>query len=158
MNLLLVLMLGGLWAAILLTGVLGDRRPRSPIASVDDFERLMDTLAPLQQMPAPDDEGVIPIWHPPTAPRPSPRAAALRRRQQIFRALAAAVPGTFALALLFGTWAWLLPAVSTTALVTYCTLLVHLRRRADHRARVVRPLDRPTHQTPETPTRQAGEA
>jgi len=137
MNLLLVAMLGGLWAAILLTGVLG-RRPRSPIASVDSFERLMDTLAPLQQMTTPDDADDGPAWRPPQPPAPPAHVVALRRRQQVFRALAAAVPGTFALALLFGGVAWWLPVLAVAALLTYSALLVRLRRRTRRRQQVVR--------------------
>lgn len=136
MNLLLVAMLGGLWAAILLTGVLG-RRSRSPIASVDSFERLMGVLGPLQQMPTPQDDDT-PAWRPPAPPAPPPPVLALRRRQQVFRALAAAVPGALALALLFGRPAWWLPVLAVAALACYCTLLVRLRRRTDERQRVVR--------------------
>ncbi len=139
MNLLLVAMLGGLWAAILLTGVLG-RRPRSPIASVDSFERLMDTLAPLQQMTTPDDADDGPAWRPPQPPAPPPRVVALHRRQQVFRALAAAVPGALAVALLFRGPAWWLPVLAVAALLTYSALLVRLRRRTAERRQVVRPL------------------
>jgi len=143
MNLLLVAMLGGLWAAILLTGVPG-RRPRSPLASVDSFERYMDTLAPLQQMPSPDDEDAAWRPSPPSPPSPPPRAVVLRRRRQVVRALLAAVPGGLALALLFGSWAWVLPVLAVTALAVYCALLVHIRQRAERRTQVIRSLqDRP---------------
>jgi hypothetical protein len=136
MNLLLIAMLGGLWAAILLTGVLGDRRPRSPLASVDSFERLMDTLAPLQQMPPADPQGTTTARRPPAPPPVPARRLALRRRKQVFRTLVAAVPGTAAIGLLFGGWAWLLPLLALLALLAYCALLVRLRHQSDLRARV----------------------
>jgi membrane protein implicated in regulation of membrane protease activity len=63
---------------------------------------------------------------------------ALHRRRQVFRALAAAVPGAFALALLFGGVAWWLPVLAVAALLTYSALLVRLRRRTAERRQVVR--------------------
>jgi hypothetical protein len=128
MNVLLVAMLAGLWLLLLSPGVLRDRRPRSPIASIDSFERLMDTLGPLSAMPAP----------PPGAPvrlRLRRRSAAERRRLVVSRLSAALAMGLLT-ATLIGGWTWTLPVVAGTLLTAYLVAWAVVRRQAKLRARV----------------------
>ncbi|MPZ88045.1 MAG: hypothetical protein GEU81_08210 [Nitriliruptorales bacterium] len=136
MNFLLVVMLAGLWFWLLLPGVLRDRRPRSPIASVDAFERFMDTLGPLTDPQA----NTVDLEGPEFAAfrRRSGRFAVLRRRRRVFRGLIGAVVTTFAVASVFGEWAWWLAGTGATLLVLYTLLLIRMRRRSELQDRVRR--------------------
>lgn len=128
MNLLLVGLLAALWLWLLSPGVLRDRKPRSPIASVDSFERYMDTLAPLSTLPAPGPEAAV-------QPRP-PRPSAARRRRLIATRLAALLVAALAVASQVGGWTWALPATLATLLTAYLCALAVVRRRTDLRARI----------------------
>lgn len=127
MNFLLVAMLAGLWIWLLSPGVLRDRRPRSPLASVDHFERYMDTLAPLSDPGAP----------PPYA-RAVPRSAQ-RRRALVLSRLLAALAASLPIALLFGGLTWALPAIAGVLVVAYLAALAVYAHRVRLDARV-RPL------------------
>jgi hypothetical protein len=142
MNFLLVAMLAGLWIWLLSPGVLRDRRPRSPLASVDSFERYMDTLAPLSDPSAPG-----PVHGP--ARRPPRPMSPQRRRQLVLSRLLAALAVTLPIALLFGGWTWALPAVAATLVAAYVIGLAVFARRARLHARV-RPLPAPERQAPTT--------
>jgi lysylphosphatidylglycerol synthetase-like protein (DUF2156 family) len=147
MNLLLVAMLAGLWIWLLSPGVLRDRRPRSPLASVDSFERLMDTLAPLSQ-----EEGTP---RPEGAPhRIPPARLAAQRREQLFRRLVVVTLVTLVVAALFRGWMWVLPGVAGTLLAAYVIALLQFKRRAQLRARVRRLDER---RGAEVPAADAGE-
>lgn len=136
MNVLLVAMLAGLWIWLLSPGVLRDRRPRSPIASIDSFERYMDILAPLPSLPAPGPQGVVHVTRRGRTPA--------QRRRIIVSTLAAALTIALLVALIFGGRAWWLPASSATLLAAYVGALAEFQRRAELRARVRR---LPTHET-----------
>ena len=129
MNFLLVAMLAGLWIWLLSPGVLRDRRSRSPLASVDHFERYMDTLAPLS------DPSV-----PPPYARAVPRSAQ-RRRALVLSRLLAALALALPIALAFGGWTWVLPAVAGALVVAYVAALAVYAHRVRLAARV-RPLPR----------------
>lgn len=140
MNFLLVVMLAGLWFWLLSPGVLRDRRPRSPIASVDSFEHFMDTLGPLTDPRANTVDlkaGALAAYH-----QRSRRSAALRRRQMLFRSLLGAVVTTLVIALFTGGWTWWLPAVAATLLLGYILLLIRIRSQAELHRRVRRLPDR----------------
>jgi hypothetical protein len=129
-NVLLVAMLAGLWIWLLSPGVLRDRRPRSPIASIDSFERYMDILAPLSSLPAPGPEGAV-------QPAP-PRRSAARRRRFIVTRLAALLAMTLAAAQMFGVWTRWLPVIPALLLAAYLAALAEFHRRAELHARVRR--------------------
>jgi hypothetical protein len=128
MNLLLVGMLAALWLWLLSPGVLRDRKPKSPIASIDSFERYMDKLAPLPTLPAPGPEATV-------QPRP-PRPSAARRRRLIITRLSALCVATLAVATQAGGWTWALPATAATLLTAYLLALALVRRRAEVSARL----------------------
>jgi hypothetical protein len=133
MNVLLVVMLVGLWVWLLSPGVLRERRPRSVIPSIDSFERYMDTLAPLSEQPLPSDRpGVRRSIQVP------PHVLAAQRRQRLFSRLAIAVPPALLVGVLFGGWAWIVPLVVIILFVAYTTALVVHRRRRELQARVAR--------------------
>lgn len=148
MNLLVIVLLGLLWASILIPGVLRGRRQRSPHTSIDAFERSMGILAndlrrhvpgsappPGRQVLVVDDRDRF-------ARRPS-RLRALRRRRQVLQALvlltllsgvAAAVAGVPGLAAL---------GVSGTALAAYVAVLLRVRAREGDARRTLRYLPAP---------------
>ncbi len=130
MNVLLVVMLAGLWIWLLSPGVLRDRRPRSPIASIDSFERYMDILAPLSTLPAPGPNGAV-------RAAASPRSPAQRRRFVVTR-LAVILAVALGVALIFGGWTWWLPLIPASLLGIYLAALAEFHRRTEMRARVRR--------------------
>lgn len=134
MNFLLVVMLAGLWFWLLSPGVLRDRRPRSPIASVDSFERFMDTLGPLTD----PQVNTVDLGAPEIAAlqRRNRHSAVLRRRRVMFRSLAGLVVTTLVVAVVFGGWTWWLPAGAGTLLLSYTILLIRIRRQSELRHRV----------------------
>jgi hypothetical protein len=129
-NVLLVAMLAGLWIWLLSPGVLRDRRPRSPIASIDSFERYMDILAPLSSLPAPGPEGAVQAA--------SRRRSPARRRRFIVTRLGALLAMTLAAALTFGGWTRWLPLAPAILLAVYLVALAEFHRRTELRARVRR--------------------
>lgn len=141
MNVLLVVMLAGLWIWLLSPGVLWDRKPRSPIASVDSFERFMQHLEPLAKLPSFGPDGAV-------RAQPARRSAARRRRLIVTR-LSAALVAALVIALTFGGWTRWLPAAAALLLGSYLAALAETRRRADLRAPVHR---LPTADPAPTPT------
>lgn len=134
MNFLLVVMLAGLWFWLLSPGVLRDRRSRSPIASVDSFERFMDTLGPLTDPQA----STVDLQAPEFAAfrRRRSRSAVLRRRRIVFRNLLGTLVTTVVAALFFAGWVWWLAGGAATLLVAYTLLLIRLRWKSELRHRV----------------------
>lgn len=125
MNLVVVVLLGGLWVALLLPGVVRARRDASPINSVDSFERSMITLAGNVDASA----------------RPqSTTGRAARRRREVLARLATAVAVTATVALLVGGLAWLLFALAVLALAAYVGLLFQVQAREEEVRRKVRRL------------------
>lgn len=133
MNLLVVVVLAGLWALILLPGLLREHRSRSPLATIDRFERSMGILAKRQRgagmsgtrRRSPGRQVLIIDPHRLTGA--SNRARVLRRRRQtVLRlAAAAAVAGLLALAL-GGLFLWLFTAAAT-GLLGYLAMLARIR-------------------------------
>jgi uncharacterized membrane protein YphA (DoxX/SURF4 family) len=130
MNVLLVAMLVGLWIWLLSPGVLRDRRPRSPIASIDSFERYMDILAPLSSLPTSGADGTV-------QPPPS-RGLPAQRRRFFVTWLTVILTVTLAVSLTVGGWTRWLPLVPAVLLGAYLAALAEFHRRAELRARVSR--------------------
>jgi hypothetical protein len=147
MSQVVVVLLGLLWASILIPGVLRDRRQRSPQNSIDAFERSMGILANDLRLRAPgtspgaaagrsvlvvDDTDRF-------AGRPA-RLRTLRRRRQVLQALvtltllsalAVTVAGPVALPAL---------AASGTGAATYLLVLLRVRAREGDARRTLRHL------------------
>lgn len=153
MSVLVVVLLGGLWALILLPGAWRDRHG-SPLQSIDAFEQSMSRLAPPRTPPGghvvvlgrPDQVGrpapspSLPVISAPLAPPPArvrvarprgPSPETLQRRRQVLAVLAAATAVTGIGGLLVGGIAWLLFVVAYAAFFGYVALLVQLRSRRD---------------------------
>jgi hypothetical protein len=153
MNLLVVVLLAGLWASILLPGALRTRRDASPMNSIDQFERRMEMLAPdrlagrtLGQRP-PSGRHVMVLDDAVAVTRAGTsagtRARTLRRRRAMLVRLAAAVASTGLLAVVVGGPMNLLFAASFAVTGGYVAVLAQLRSREVDTRRVVRRLPVP---------------
>lgn len=128
MNIVLVVLLGGLWAAILLPRLLRERRESSAFGTVGAFERSMVRLG----------GGVPPRTAAPGRALAGP-SALQRRRQQVLQALGGAAAFSFLVALAFGGWfLWLLTVMFLGALGLYVALLRELAQEAALRRKVRR--------------------
>jgi len=125
MNIVLVLLLGGLWAVILLPRLLRERRESSAFGTVGAFERSMVRLG----------GGV-----PPRAGRtPVGPSAVQLRRQQVLQVLGGVTAATFLAALALGGWfLWLMTVVCAAGLGLYVAALRELAQEAALRRKVSR--------------------
>ncbi|MDQ3538019.1 MAG: hypothetical protein M3415_04365 [Actinomycetota bacterium] len=145
MGILVVILLGGLWASILLPGALRSRRNSSPIDSILAFERSMSLLAPRR----PDERH--PGRHVMVLDRPASltgrvRADVLARQRLALFGMAAATVLSAVLALAFGGAFVALFALVALAFATYVTVL----RRRQARAAEIRAKIRHLHRAPDT--------
>lgn len=132
MNLVVVGLLIGLWAWVLLPGLLRERRSSSPLDTVHKFERSMDTLAQTgRDQPSSDAAGrhvlVLDDAERVVAGRTRSRPE-LRRRALLARGgfviAAVAIAG-----LVFGGGWWIPSAVLAPVYLLYVALVVRLERR-----------------------------
>ena len=157
MGWLVVVLLGGLWASILLPGALRARRGTSPLDSISAFERSMSLIAPLQHERPPGRQ-VLVLADPGSVTGHSHRARVLARRRSVLRALAGAVVVTGALAPSVGGPFPLLLAASVVVFAGYVVELRRQRhRRLEARAKTRRlPLGAPAAAPPATTARRRG--
>ncbi|HSK95250.1 MAG TPA: hypothetical protein VK891_01415 [Euzebyales bacterium] len=153
MNLVVVGLLIGLWAWVLLPGLLRDRRNSSPLDTVNSFERSMDTLAQTQAEPfddagrhvlvLDDAERVVVSGH-------ARSRAELRRRALLARGgfvvAAAAVAGAVG----GGRW-WIVLGVSALPYLSYVVAVVRVERRLAERREMLHDLaeERQRRQSPD---------
>lgn len=127
MNLVVVALLAVLWAAILLPGVLREHRSRSPLTTVDRFERSMVILARRQagaRAPARRQRGRrVLVADPRELTEAATRARAVRRRRRTVGRLAGAATLAGILAVVLGDPFWWLLASAVLGLVGYLALL-----------------------------------
>ncbi len=150
MNLLVIVLLVVLWTSILVPGAVRGRHLRSPLASIDSFERSMGILAP--ESSARRSRGrrpgrsILVLTDPRRVvqpPRPG-RNRVLARRRAILVGLSFAVVVAGLLAIAVGGPAVPLVATSAVALAGYVGLLLYLKSSAQRSRRTVRHL--PTRQ------------
>jgi hypothetical protein len=145
-TLLTLVILGGLWVAVLLPGYLRNRTTRQS-DSVMSFRRLLTTLERTGPEPIrgfrgalpPRVRGVSPLpMHGVTSPMmPSGRAEARRRRRDVLFTLVGAAGITLVLAVLLGGAAIWFHLLADLLVVLYVGLLVQIRRsEADRSAKV----------------------
>lgn len=137
MGVAVVVLLGGLWASILVPAAVRARRETSPLHSVDHFERSMGMLAPKPSVgPANTPGRYVMVLERPSrltgAVRMSP---AVERRKAVLLRLAAAVPVTGILAWTSGGFFSMLFRLTLVALIGYVGLLVQLQSRRMQAAR-----------------------
>lgn len=148
MNLVVVVLLGVLWASILVPGVLRDRRRRSPSNSIDAFERSMGILANDLHARTPGHGSqtvatgrhVLVVADPARLARRPARLRTLRRRRQMLQGLALVTVLAALAAVVAGEWTVWLFAATGTALVAYVAVLARIRAREADARRTVRPL------------------
>lgn len=147
MSMLVVILLVGLWGAVLLPGILRDRSS-SPSSQVDAFQRSLGRLAPDAGRGAVDGATV-------TTP-----SATVQRRITALRCLGVALVSTLVLGALVGGAVWALPVLVGLALVTYLLILrdIAVRERA-HRTRAAQHEQRAkVHHLPESEPEPAEES
>lgn len=139
MNTAVIVLLVGLWAAILMSALLRDRGGRSPVATVDSFERSMGILAS-QRFGSPRRPGrrVMVVHDPARLGGRRSRARTLRRRRQVVQALAGIVAATALAALVAGGPFVVALVAAVAALAGYLALLAYLRTHEHQQRRVVR--------------------
>ena len=153
-TLLTLVILGVLWAAVLLPGYLRNRTTRQS-DSVMSFRRLLSTLERTGPEPTrgfrgalpPRVSGVTPIpMHVASPMMPSGRAEARRRRRDVLLTLVGAAGITLVLAVLLGGMAIWFHLLADLFVVLYVGLLVQIRRSEAERSAKVRylPATRPT--------------
>lgn len=142
MSLAVVVLLAAMWTAILVPALFRGRQDRSPVASVDSFERSMDILAAGRiGSPRPVGRHVMVVHDPQRLAGRSLRTTTLRRRRQVLQGLAVAVSVTGLGALLAGGVLAALFVLAALALTAYVALLVWMRSTAQRARRVVRRID-----------------
>jgi hypothetical protein len=144
---LVLVILGLIWAAVLLPPYLQNRREHRPGDSIASFRHQLSVLeratpegrarsltridasaydSPRYQQPQARTYAARPVGRPmPTAARMSD---ARRRRRDVFVSLLGAAAVTFLLALVTGGTLWMLHLVVDLALVGYTTMLVKLQQ------------------------------
>lgn len=145
MNLLVIVLLGLLWASILIPGVLRDRRKRSPHTSIDAFERSMGILANDLRRHVPGSaptpgRHVLVVDDPDRFARRPSRLRALRRRRQVLQALVISTLLSVVAAAVAGIPGLVALAVTGTALPAYVALLLRVRVREGDARRTLRSL------------------
>jgi hypothetical protein len=166
---LILLILVGVWAAVLVPPALRSRVHGRPGDSISDFNRRLDILGRTRNtrrsaMPrigarapraadafpsAPRASRSVPLVTRTPVLRTPPMSPAARRRRDVFVLLLAAVAASFLVAVLLSGWFWALHLLVDLALGVYVALLVQLRNVAAQRKlsypplRALDPLDRP---------------
>ena len=133
MTTMTVLLLVGLWAAVLVPGAWRDRR-NSPRQTVDGFHSAMQRLATC------DKRRVLVYGGPGREVHParSARRQLMERRQLVLVRLAGLVAATFVTALVAGGWFWwTLSVLAIGALGAYVTALRWLKLQRDRTREVV---------------------
>lgn len=132
MNLVVVGLLIGLWAWVLLPGLLRDRRNASPVETVSRFERSMDTLAQTGSDQAADDGSARQVLVLGDAERVvsarSRSSAELRRRALLARG-GFVVAVAIVAGVVLGGWWWTPAAVAGVPYLGYVALAVRMERR-----------------------------
>ncbi len=145
MGIIVVLLLGGLWALILLPGALRSRRNSSPIDSILAFERSMSLLAPRRPGERRPGRHVM-VLDRPASLTGRVRADVLARRRLALVGLAGATLLAAVLALLFGGVFEALFIVLALVFAVYVAVL----RRRQARAAEIRAKIRHLHRAPDT--------
>jgi hypothetical protein len=137
MGVAVVVLLGGLWASILVPAAVRARRETSPLHSVDHFERSMGMLAPKPSVGPANTPGryVMVLERPSRLTGAARMSPAIERRKAVLLRLLGAVPITGILAWTSGGFFALLFRLSILALVAYVLLLVQVQSRRMQAAR-----------------------
>jgi len=133
MSFVVVGLLVGLWAWVLLPGLLRERRNASPLESVNEFERSMDTLAQTgaAEQPGGHESGrpVLVLGDPERVVSARARSRAeLRRRAMLARGGFALAVATVTGLVLGGAW-WIPTGVVGGAYAVYVGMVVRIEQR-----------------------------
>ena len=149
MGLVIIILLAGLWASILLPGVLRTRRDISAVNSVHSFERTMNMLAhrcstgTTPAAASPPGRHVLVLDDPASVAGYRSRTRMRRRQRAALAQLGSAASVTGGLAVLVGGLLWPLFCISATAFAGYALLVAQVRSREAERARKIRRIAHP---------------
>ncbi|MEZ5171800.1 MAG: hypothetical protein R3A49_13810 [Acidimicrobiia bacterium] len=140
MAILIILVLVGLWVAILVPPLLRARHNHKGHNSIGSFAQKLGSLGRTNGHAPSTPAGIGSSLSAPLSPR-GPAGAMTpvqRRRRDVLVGLGAAVAATTLLALVVGGLAWLLPLVSLALLGAYVVLLLQIKQAAAERRAKVR--------------------
>lgn len=149
MTILVILILAGLWAAVLVPPLLRARHEHRGSNSIGNFNKKLGTLGRTNGQPSGGPASIGSSLSAPLSPRMRPIASEMtpvqKRRRDVLIGLAGAVAVTVVLAFVVGGLAWLLPLVVLGALGVYVVMLLQIKQAsAERRAKVHRlPTARP---------------
>jgi hypothetical protein len=167
LTILVLVILAGVWAAVLVPPWLQNRSAGRPADSISSFRRQLSVLersnpgatapssvgyARSQTYGAPVDQSYAPVYR---ATRPS-NAELRRRRRDVLFVLLGVSGLTFGLALLIGGPVWYLHLVADVLLVGYVTVLARAQRLAMERTMNVHYLPRQAAPEPALLYRRSG--
>ncbi len=132
------------WAIVLVPPAVRHRSAARPGSSVSRFRQGLDVLG--RATPHPSSTPRRPLR--PGGPRPAARAAARKRRRDVFLTLVGVAAFTLLLAVAFGGVAVALHLAADVVLGTYVYLLVQMRKVASEQAVKVRYLTAPLQSQP----------
>ncbi|CAN5893121.1 hypothetical protein BH23ACT10_BH23ACT10_21620 [soil metagenome] len=144
MNLVVVGLLIGLWAWVLLPGLLRERRNASPLETVNRFERSMDTLAQTGGDPAVDEGAgrqVLVLGDAERVVSGRARTRAELRRRAVLARVGFVLAVTLVAGIALGGWWWTPAALVGVPYVVYAGLVIRLERRLSQQRDMLHDLD-----------------
>lgn len=160
---MVLLILAVIWAAVLIPPALKNRAESSPVDSIGNFRRQLNTLQRTGPSAGPSPAHRIAPYSSTGVATVAVRSQSLTlsearaRRRMILSALAAAVPVTFLMAVFSGGIVWMVQLMVDLALGAYVAMLVKVRNEAAEREMKVRFLPGPAvAPAPELALRRSG--
>lgn len=133
MSFVVVGLLVGLWAWVLLPGLLRERRNASPLDSVNQFERSMDTLAQTGAAEQPDGQAagrrVLVLGDPERVVSARARSRAELRRRAVLARGGFAFAVAVVTGLMVGGAGWIPAGVVGAAYAVYAGMVLRIERR-----------------------------
>lgn len=155
MSFVVVGLLIGLWAWVLLPGLLRERRKAPPVDSVDGAERSTDTVAPTSVGQAPADGGraILVLGDPERVVSARTRTRAEVRRRAMLARGGFVVAVTAIVGIGFGGWWWTPVGVLGATYAIYVGFVVRLERRLAEQREMLHDIDeeRARRQAPPVP-------
>lgn len=142
MSVVVLALLGGLWACILAPRALRAWRQGRPMTTVDSFEYRMSILSSARSGRHRAPRGLLMPAQPAPSASKARRARLVARRRVVLTTLAVVAVNLVAAAVVFGGTLWLPSVLAVSALVGYVAVLAQLEARRTRARRTVRRLPR----------------
>ncbi|MCZ7530008.1 MAG: hypothetical protein M5U31_06470 [Acidimicrobiia bacterium] len=147
-TILIILILVGLWVAVLVPPLLRARHEHRGGNSIGNFSKKLGSLGRTNGQPSGGPASIGTSLSAPLSQRTRPTGSEMtpvqKRRRDVLIGLGGAVAATVLLAFVVGGLAWLLPLVALAALGAYVVMLLQIKQAsAERRAKVHRLPTRP---------------